>query len=382
MRKSGWVFFANKFSSSRHMTTNPKELRENELRRMTIPQLKSVAKIPSKLKRKDDIIEFILSMEKGGDVGGISSEEEDHSKRIRMAPIFTAQRRSGETADCDLCSGNGTVWCELGIARCPMCRPAVVNQRVSTPPLVKYENCSSGPYSDIVVTDPSSGELSLQTDQIADKSMLLTMVSVYGYGICESIEALMGLGESEGVERAVERLIEKTRDSAENYSIAQAQLNSEEARENARTRSVTERKSGREKVAEDLSVLSELNAEFCRDFGDVIVWILQDPRTNSVLVYDYLVLRRDSIKWFKGAAEGYFGESEKRGLSDGRDDYAEFFTTQITEIQEAVFSLPASGGAIPELFRKGELPCVDDEDVQMVSVPSQPIDADLVIIEE
>ena len=350
--------------------------RETELRRMTIAQLKKMAKIPIKLKRKDEIIDFILKLD--AKVASLSDEEDDTTKRVRIAPTFFSSVRRDQ--DCDLCTGNGTVWCELGIARCPLCRPAT-KERPSTPPVVKYENFSSGPYSEIVVNDSGSGELMLRTDGITDKSMLLTLVSVYGYGICESIEALMGLKESEGVERAVERLMDKTRDSAENYSLAQAQLNSEEARDSARTKSMTERKSGRERVVDDLSVLNGLDEKFCREFGDVIIWILGDPKVNSVLVYDYLVLRRDSVKWFKDAAQQYFERSEKRWLSHPGSDLGEFFRNQIAEIQEAVFSLPASGGAIPDLFRSNDTSCVDDEEVEMiVSVPTA--HADVVTIED
>ena len=361
--------------------TTTMETRELELRRMTIPQLKSLAKIPSKFKRKDEIIEFLLNVENvAADRPAVDDDGEDQSKRVRIAPIFSTS--GGKSIDCDLCSGKGTVWCELGIARCPLCRPAqtaIGTERVSTPPLVKFEKFGTGPYGEIVVTDAESGEISIRTDAIFDKSMLLTLVSVYGYGICESIEALMGLKESEGLDKAVERLIEGTRDSAENYSLAQAQLNSEEARDSARSKSITERKSGREKVVDDLSVLNGVDENFCQEFSDVMIWILADPIQHAVLVYDYLVLRRDSVKWFKDAAKQYFERSEKGGL-DGGSDFGDFFRKQIADIQEAVYSLPSSGGAIPDLFRNDFVPSIDDE-IEMVSVPTT-AKADVVTIEE
>ena len=355
--------FVKSFSSM--MTTN--FFREPELRKLTIPQLKKLATIPTKLKKKDDIVGYLLNMSEA-----VNGEEEDHSgKRAKKHPIFSTR------TDCELCSGNGTVWCELGIARCPLCRPAQPGLRAVKTTPIKYESFSSGPYSDIVET--VCGEISLRMDKVGDAGMLTTLVAIYGFGICESIEALVGLGRSEGVDKAVERLIEKTRDSAENYSLAQAQLNSEEVRESARSKSVAERKSGRERVVEDVSVLNQIDEIFCRKYETVLAWMVGDPETNSVLVYDYLVLRRDSVKWFKEYAEEYFDRCEKEELVDGCD-MRKFFTDQIARIQEAVFCLPSSGGQIPALFRNDSGVRVQDEEIEMISLPTS--NALVVIIED
>jgi hypothetical protein len=315
---------------------------EQELRKLTIAQLREMIDVPSKLKKKDDIILYILQFGDGLDpqVKRMKTPQ-PHSGQKTMESMFSVPSKLGENA-CSLCCGEGTVWCELGIAKCPICFPA---KKIESPPLIKLERIRG---DDNTIVDPLTGEITFNMTSV-DRESLVALVTSYGFGICESIDVLGDVGND--VDLAVEKILNRTRSSAENYSFSQAQLNSEEVRDKVRLAEIQNRKSGREHVHEDVSVLETIDSDFVKKFGrkqNLIQWIHHDPILRSVIVYDYLVLKRDAIKWYKEPAQVYFERSE----SDGFSMCDEWFIQIIEKVRDAMFNIPETAGGIPVLFRQ------------------------------
>ena len=124
---------------------------EVELRKMKIEALRlEYPEIPKKLKKKDDIVKWIVEHNRE-EIPETSSES---PKRIKVAPVFLmASSNSIPTTmilnnepdlSCRLCSGERRVWSELGLAVCPVCAPRCL----SPAPSIKQEpGVTSLPYT-------------------------------------------------------------------------------------------------------------------------------------------------------------------------------------------------------------------------------------------
>jgi hypothetical protein len=64
------------------------------------------------------------------------------------------------------------------------------------------------------------------------------------------------------------------------------------------------------------------------------------------------------------------------------EGFEEYFKTQVIRVQEAVFSLPASGGAIPDIFRDSSMPIHEDDEIEMLSLASPSGNAEVLIIDD
>jgi len=340
---------------------------EKELRKLTIAQLREMMHVPSKLKKKDEIVAFIL---REASITADTTAEVKRSKNIATVDsMFSSITSPVGNVDCPLCNGEGKVWCELGLAKCPLCFPAASTApSTRTPPLIKIEKISTS--SSAVIVDELSGEISFQMNSV-DSEVLTSLVTVYGFGICESIDVL---GEVDNdMEKAVDRILEKTRNSAENYDLSQAQMNSEEVRDRTRVEIAEQQKKGRDDVYEDLSVLASIDSDFSRNYiftsdsneeDGLLKWIGMGE--NSVLVYDYVSIKRDAIKWYKDPAKIFFDRQESEFLVARLDGYSEWFRMQIDRVREAMYSIPETAGGIPVLFRVTEGLSVDDDEVEVV----------------
>jgi hypothetical protein len=190
-----------------------------------------------------------------------------------------------------------------------------------------------------------------------DREKICQLVLGFGFGICESIEALFEAGS---VEAATQLLMSKTRNSAENSSIAEAQLNSEQARDDIRESKKLSAKHARSTVTEDLTVLLDIDNEFCARFlfadipvdeGKLLQWVLEND-SNRVLLFDYLTLKSDSIKWYKQSAAKFFESLENGELAHTeRDEISDILVDTMRKVREATFSIPKTGGSLPALFR-------------------------------
>ena len=365
---------------------------EDDLRKLKIEDLRTqYPAVPKKLKKKAEIINWIIRNAVPGDVESVSSdvlkipydpspEQVKRTKLRNIAPVFLKSVAAGVTVPttmvieerppCRMCSSKGEVWSEVGIALCPMC---CSGRDTSSPtPSVKLEKGVTW----VPHTFDVNGRVVLRLGKV-DPEQVCDLVLVYGFGVCESIEAL---SETGSVDAAAQKLMEKNLKSAENTSIAEAQLNSEELRESSKvTRKLNQRKA-RVEVLEDLTVLLDIDADFCSQYvfrvdadTTLAAWMSAEPK-NTLLVFDYLILKRDSVRWYKLPASAYFRTEEGKVLNQiDTGGLCNWFELRIAAVSNAVYNIPETSGAIPVLFRG----CQNDEPSN-----SDPHDDDLEIVGE
>jgi hypothetical protein len=338
--------------------------RRDELAKLKIADLKLVAgsNVPSKLKKKTEIIDFIIRKE-------FPPSSED-IKRIKIAPVFAMAAAAGsakKSSDCQLCEGQQTVWCELGLAACPICCKESVPS-LPSPSIKQERGVTNVPYR-----LNSEGKIFLDIGSVNSEN-LISLVSIYGFGLCEAIEALAQCGT---LEVAVEFLTTQNRSSAENSSIAEAQLNSEQARDESKESQKNARGRSRDAVREDLTVLLEVDEPFCSKFifsenpagqGRLLSWVLE-AETNRILLFDYLIIKRDSIKWYKKSAKSFFAAIEERDLTSVEvPNIRHWLEDKVRVVQEALFDIPVTGGSLPVLFREPEksFPFPNDEEIEIL----------------
>lgn len=324
------------------------EARRKELEKLTVAALRSlITPAPPKNKKKAELVDIVIAEE--------FAPEHDKTKRMKIiAPVFEMAKGSSSSSNCcDLCEGHGSVWCELGLAVCPICKSHEPQTCILPSPSVKQERgITAVPYM-----ISSDGKIILRIAPGIEPKMLINLVTSYGFGICESIEAL---STQTSIEGATEYLKCRTRVSAENSSLAEAQLNSEQTRDMVRESQKKSQKQAREAVEEDLSVLLELDKTFCSvyifsdqppDGGRLLAWALDCPQ-HRLLLFDYLSLKRDSIRWYKNPCSVFFDAMENEFLqSRGQTDIGSWMSEIICSVRNALYSLPDTGGSIPALFR-------------------------------
>ena len=347
------------------------EVRRKELEKLTVPALRSlITPVPPKNKKKAELVDIIITKE--------FAPEHDKPKRMKIiAPVFEMAKGSSSSSNCcALCEGQGSVWCELGLAVCPLCKSDEPETCILPSPSVKQERgVTAVPYM-----ISSDGKIILTIAPGIEPKMLINLVTSYGFGICESIEAL---STQTSIEGATEFLKGRTRISAENSSLAEAQLNSEQTRDMVRESQKMSQKQAREAVEEDLSVLLELDKTFCSayifsdqppDGGRLLAWALDCPK-NRLLLFDYLSLKRDSIRWYKNPCSVFFDAMESEFLlSRGQMEIGSWMSEIIRSVTNALYSLPETGGSIPALFRDairmnpplndGDLVVMDDKNIK------------------
>ena len=376
-----------------------------QLKKLTIDQLRKLhPNIPKRLKKKGEIIEWIsshtstssqpvvtsipqspftsshvmsqpghnspISIDVSSPVFGGNVDGEPKRPKVSIAPVFLKSVSSQSVPSCRLCAGAGTLWSELGLAVCPVCTTA--SRCPSPSPSVKHEQGVTSLAYDF----DANGNIQLKLGKI-DTDQLCDLVLVYGFGVCESIEALHECGSGD-ILKSAEWLTQRHRRSAEDASVTEAQLNSELVRESTKEDKRTNQLRAREAVVGDISVLLDVDAEFCsdhvfndsRDTNKLAEWMMT-AEPNILLVFDYLVLKRDSIKWYKRDAIAYFEKIERLNGFGGADGMADWFRGQIEAITEAVYNIPQTGGAIPALFRSATTPAQEpsddaDDDVEVV----------------
>ena len=355
------------------------ERRAEELEKLTVPQLKLICAIPKSIKKKTDIIDFVLKHE--------SSKSEESPKRIKIAPVFAMSKSAAiEIIDhpaCTLCDDSCTVWCELGLALCPVCRSP------SSPTLFVSAVKQEAGVTNLRFTLNEHGRIVLDLAHI-DKEALKDLVALYGYGLCESAEALVSHAS---LEKAAEFLLNKHRSSAENSSIAEAQLNSEQTKDQVNLANIQKEGKARSAVTSDLSVLTEIDAGFSAEYifptlttnsgNRLLGWLAKSP-DNALLVFDYLVLRRDSVKWYKNHALHFFDSSEAVLHSLASNSVSQWFQDEIEKLRNALFTLPESAGSIPAIFRnQQEVDLSISDDIQFVpsEISSSTVATDIVTLD-
>jgi hypothetical protein len=342
------------------------EARRKELAKLKVSDLKSLCpKTTSTGKKKSDLIDAIIRKEFPPEDGAI--------KRVKIAPVFlmAKSKSSDESASsfCILCEGSRSVWSELGQAVCPVCVEESFSGVIPSPTVKQERGVTSVAYR-----YDMEGRVVFKVDS-AQRELLGQLVTLYGFGICESIEAL---NERDTVEGATELLISRNRSSAENASIAEAQLNSEQTRNESRDREKNFITQARCAVEEDLTVLLGLDSDFCSKFlfcdapidaGRMLQWLLEKD-TDRTLLFDYLSIKRDSIKWYKASAAKYFDRAERDVLATvSKDELRDLFSKMVEMVSDAVFNIPSTGGAVPLLFRdESEIVAEDDSsDIEVIS---------------
>ena len=335
------------------------------LNKLTIAQLKQLTIVPKNLKKKQEIIDFILNKENN------SSESSSSIKRIKIAPVFAMSIQPSADPQCTLCDDTKSVWCELGLALCPLCT-IPPSPSVEILPLKHEPGVTSLRY-----TNDVEGRIVLDIGSV-DKEELKGLVAVHGFGLCESAEAL---GLHGTLEKAAEALLNKHRSSAENSSIAEAQLNSEHARDETAVSNVEKLRYARSAVLSDISVLTEIDGAFSAkyifpdnplDEGQILCWLVENE-SNPLLMFDYLVLRRDSMKWYKNHAVEYFNKTEIEILSLKREELSNWFVAHNGRLKDALYTLPETGGSIPVIFRSEDFNAPNLEDVEVLVIGSDGI---------
>lgn len=195
----------------------------------------------------------------------------------------------------------------------------------------------------------------------------MALVTVHGFGLCESVEAL---AIHNTLQEAAETLLNKNRSSAENSSVVEAQLNSEQARDESTRSNLSKERSARSSVANDISIFTEIDSDFSAKhiFSDssLLPWLLE-TETNPILLFDYLILRRDSVKWYKNHAALYFEASEVELACLNHEKFSDWFSEKVERLRNALYDLPETAGSIPHLFRS-MLSCASNSDeVQIIS---------------
>ena len=280
------------------------------LENLKISDLRKLHVIPKKITKKSEIVAFIRR------------KEESLSKKT-----------------CRLCSGSKQVWSELGLMPCPLCQELKID--------------------------------SIKQEEYVDKELLADLV-LKGFGVCESMDSLKGFGND--IEKCANYLLAKTRNSAENYFFEQAQLNSEEAGQIARREEKISIAKNRDNISTDISEFVNIHPGFAEQYifqsdseNGLIEWIAE--ATNAVSVYDYLSVRKNAIKWYKGSAIVYFEQSERENLKiRPQIGYHAWFTDQVKLLEETLYSIPESSGAIPLLFRGSNEVIQTDIDIEMLEV--------------
>jgi hypothetical protein len=324
------------------------EVRKKELAKLTVTELRALINPPpAKGKKKAELIDMILAKL-------FAESDKEEIKRVKIAPVFAMAKASNvASASCGLCDGQGSLWCELGEARCPLCSKDTEVCVLPSPSVKQERGVTSVPYE-----FAPDGKIILKIKPGIDPEKLISLVTVYGFGICESLEALSA---EHTIENATEFLMGRIRDSAENSSIAEAQLNSEHVREEIRESKKRSQKEAREAVKQDLSVLLELDNLFCstymfsdlpNDGGRLLAWVLESS-DNRVLLFDYLGLKRDSVGWYKKHAASFFDKAESHFLLDQAGGNVQAWIADMNmQVTDALFNLPETGGSIPALFRE------------------------------
>ena len=366
------------------------EGRKKELKKLKVDALKLIASgvsVTSLVRKKDDLITVILQNEFPPDSDQESSHvltntdpaaSSEEAKRVKVAPIF-AMSVSKRTSECPLCEGEKSLWSEVGLAVCPVCSDAVC---VTPSPSVKQETGVTS----LSFSYNADGHVILSTGT-ADVANLPALVGQYGFGLCESLEAL---NEHKDPQEAAEWLMNRHRNSAENSSITEAQLNSEQVREDTKESKKRSQRDARQVVVSDISVLLEIDAEFCSKFvfadgevaddGRVLAWLL-DADAHRLSAFDYLVLKRDSVKWYKAPAARYFDAVESQELTILETSrISEWFETHIKSITDAVYNIPVTGGSIPLLFRN-TFEAHTHDDIEIKEVSSQRSHDEIVLLE-
>lgn len=344
------------------------EERRKHLLKLKLNELKAMAGLTG-LKKKPDLVELILRKE-----FPIAEEE---IKRVKIAPVFAMAKTTKplnreEGPICLLCDGQETVWSELGLALCPACTSCLSTACVIPSPSIKQEKG----VTTVKYTYDAQGRIVFNIGTV-DREKICQLVLGFGFGICESIEALF---EAKSVEDATQLLISKTRNSAENSSIAEAQLNSEQARDDIRESKKLSAKHARSTVTEDLTVLLDIDNKFCARFlfadnhpddeGKLLRWVLEND-SNRVLLFDYLTLKCDSIKWYKQAAAKFFESLENGELAHSMTgEITDILVDAMRKVREATFSIPKTGGSLPVLFRNHQNESLDPDDLSDVVVIS------------
>ena len=310
------------------------------MRALTVAALRErYPEVPRGIKKKTDILAFILS--KNANASPPPTPDPKKTKpQPGLAPVF-AMARSASSLTCALCNATGSVWCEIGRVVCPVC---------VTEPIPSFEASESS------VTTPE-GRTFLKVPPSLDLPSLTYVVVTHGFGLCESILALRHCDNN--VPRSVNFILQNTRHSAENYSLEQAQLNSEEDNDRRREAEKIGQRNLRTLVQDDVSEFTKLDPEFASTYifpttgadSDLLAWILAKS-ANRLLLFDYILLRRDAIKWYKQRARTYFEQAEM-AWSDKRDTdvLSKWFAHEIETLRDALFTIPESSGAVPSLFR-------------------------------
>ena len=349
-----------------------------ELNKLKVAELRQLAQgMPAiKSSKKAQLVEYIISStmtdalpaEAETPIG--THRQHDEGKRIKIAPIFLKSKSAASFTACELCEGQRTVWSEIGIAVCPICSASDMSCSLPSPSVKQEPGVTRLRYQ-----MDSEGKILIELGSV-DPQKLVTLVTVYGFGLCESMEALQ---EHNSVEEATEFLMDRNRSSAENASIAEAQLNSEHTREETRVNKTTSQKEARNAVGDDLTVLLDIDNAFCSTYlfgddlpgtGQVLKWVLE-AESNRLVLFDYLVLRRDSIKWYKEHARSYFTGMEENELASIQSptDISAWFMGKVDLVRKALFDIPAIGGCIPALFRKESVDdnSFQDDEIQLLS---------------
>jgi hypothetical protein len=106
------------------------------------------------------------------------------------------------------------------------------------------------------------------------------------------------------------------------------------------------------------------------DEGKVLSWLVENE-SNSLLMFDYLVLRRDSVKWYKNHAIEYFDKTELEILSLKREELSEWFAAYNERLQDALYTLPETGGSLPVIFRSQNFNATKPEDAEVLVLSSR-----------
>jgi hypothetical protein len=324
--------------------------------RMTIPQIrKENPSVPKRLKKKCEILEFLNDEHS---VSTSSSPVVTHQPPPMDITRFFVRATTTDAAACSFCDNERFTWTELGRAWCPICRSSKLHDDG-----IKREKSAITYYS-----YSPSGELVFHVDGLVTKDALSSLVTVYGFGTIESIDALIECKND--IQAAACKLVDATRAAAENYSIAQAQLNSEEDLVEQRAIRRADTACVRKDITNDLSLFGLLDPDFSIAYlsrgNPLLDWAANEPE-NSLLLFDYLNLKKDAVKWYKQHARSYFNTLEINHFTHNMDTLSSSLSQAIQSIQEAMYSLPENGGAIPKLFRATE-PQVGEEDIEVVGV--------------
>ncbi len=329
------------------------------LEKMTIAQLRNeFPNIPKKFRKKDEIILFLSSADSAEPPAPTTPKNTITSYFGPTSSVF-------QCSICKLCTNERFIWTELGRAFCPLCRAQPARENNTH---IKLENESNS-----ILSTTISGELMFHIEGAVTKEGLVCLVLQYGFGVIESIEALISANNN--TETAACKLIDCTRSAADSYCLAQAQLNSEEALTEQRANSKTNIQQTRANITDDISLFTLVDQQFASEYlfnengnDQLLLWTTASPN-NPQLLYDYLLLKKDAIKWYKADATLYFQRIEEQELLSATTHHlSQWFSNTIVLVKEAMYSIPDNGGSIPSLFRARDkwMGRSDDGDLELV----------------